>query len=141
MILDLFEELCVTYWLDGGWGVDALYGKQTREHRDIDINYDAAKTEVVLRALKERGYVLETDWLLVRAEFSHSQYGYLDVHPFDIGEGVVKQVNPEGGFWEFPNEYFGNTVFEGKNGGPLVRVVSKEKAAEIREKETAIGMM
>ncbi len=28
-----------------------------------------------------------------------------------------------------------------KNGGPLVRVVSKEKAAEIREKETAIGMM
>lgn len=28
-----------------------------------------------------------------------------------------------------------------KNGGPLVRVVSKDKAAEIREKETAIGMM
>ena len=28
-----------------------------------------------------------------------------------------------------------------KNGGPLVRVVSTEEAAEIREKETAIGMM
>lgn len=28
-----------------------------------------------------------------------------------------------------------------KNGGPLVRVVTKEQAAEIREKETAIGMM
>ena len=28
-----------------------------------------------------------------------------------------------------------------KNGGPPVRVVSKEEAAEIREKETAIGMM
>ena len=28
-----------------------------------------------------------------------------------------------------------------KSGGPLVRVVSKEEAAEIREKETAIGMM
>ena len=28
-----------------------------------------------------------------------------------------------------------------KNGGPLVRVVSKEEAAEIREKETAIGLM
>ena len=26
-----------------------------------------------------------------------------------------------------------------KHGGPLVRVVSKERAAEIREKETAIG--
>ncbi len=42
-ILDLFEELSVTCWLDGGWGVDALYGKQTRDHRDIDINYDADK--------------------------------------------------------------------------------------------------
>ena len=28
-----------------------------------------------------------------------------------------------------------------KNGGPLVLVVSKEQTAEIREKETAIGMM
>ena len=28
-----------------------------------------------------------------------------------------------------------------KHGGPLIRVVSKEEATEIREKETAIGMM
>lgn len=28
-----------------------------------------------------------------------------------------------------------------KHGGPLVQVVNKEKAAVIREKETAIGMM
>lgn len=28
-----------------------------------------------------------------------------------------------------------------KNGGPLVRVVTKEKAAEIQEKETSIGML
>ena len=28
-----------------------------------------------------------------------------------------------------------------KNGGPLVRVVSREKAEWIREKETAIGLM
>lgn len=114
MILDLFESLCVTYWLDGGWGVDALYGKQTREHRDIDINFDAAKTGVVLKALKDLGYVLETDWLPVRAEFAHSRYGYLDIHPFDIGEKSVKQANPEGGFWEFPREYFGKAVFEGR---------------------------
>ena len=28
-----------------------------------------------------------------------------------------------------------------KNGGPLVRVVTKDQVAEIREKEMAIGMM
>jgi lincosamide nucleotidyltransferase A/C/D/E len=40
---------------------------------------------MVLEALKERGYVLEKDWLPVRAELAHSQYGYLDIHPFVIG--------------------------------------------------------
>jgi len=24
-------------WLDGGWGVDALLGQQTRLHSDLDI--------------------------------------------------------------------------------------------------------
>ena len=86
MILDLFEGLSVTYWLDGGWGVDALYGRQTREHRDIDINFDATKTEDVLTALHDFGYVLDTDWLPVRAEFSHPKLGYLDIHPFVIEE-------------------------------------------------------
>ena len=30
------------YWLEGGWGVDALAGRQTRTHRDVDIDFDAA---------------------------------------------------------------------------------------------------
>ncbi len=34
-----------------------------------------------------------------------------------------------------------NGVSYRKNGGPLVKVVSKEQAAVIREKETAAGMM
>lgn len=114
MILDLFEKLSVTYWLDGGWGVDALYGKQTREHRDIDINFDAAKTDEVLAALKDHGYVLETDWLPIRAELSHTELGYLDIHPFVIEGGVIKQANPEGGFWEFPQEFFGTAIFGGR---------------------------
>ena len=113
-ILDLFEELSVTCWLDGGWGVDALYGKQTRDHRDIDINFDAAKAQDVLTALQDLGYVLDTDWLPVRAEFSHPEMGFLDIHPFVIEEGTVKQANPEGGYWVFPPEFFGTTVFEGR---------------------------
>ena len=59
-ILDLFDSLSVTYWLDGGWGVDALYGKQTRDHRDMDINFDAAKTQDVLTALRNQNNGGET---------------------------------------------------------------------------------
>lgn len=28
-VLDLLESLDMQFWLDGGWGVDVLYGQQT----------------------------------------------------------------------------------------------------------------
>ncbi|MDU0347389.1 hypothetical protein RWX45_00885 [Actinomyces sp. MRS3W] len=31
----------VTYQVNGGWAVDALVGKQTREHGDLDVFVDA----------------------------------------------------------------------------------------------------
>jgi lincosamide nucleotidyltransferase A/C/D/E len=33
----MLEEAKVTVWVDGGWGVDALLGEQTRPHKDLDI--------------------------------------------------------------------------------------------------------
>ncbi|WP_421800921.1 MULTISPECIES: nucleotidyltransferase domain-containing protein [Hungatella] len=49
----------MTYWLDGGWGVDVLAGKQTRTH--IDINFDAQYAEKLLNALLDLGYKVDTD--------------------------------------------------------------------------------
>jgi lincosamide nucleotidyltransferase A/C/D/E len=60
-VLDLFDELKISYWLDGGWGVDVLVGKQTREHRDVDINFDSRYLDEVLACLQAIGYVIETD--------------------------------------------------------------------------------
>lgn len=113
-VIDLFDSLSVKWWLDGGWGVDVLYGSQTRDHRDIDINFDAAETDQVLAKLKDAGYIVETDWLPVRAELVSPALGYLDIHPFVIEGDIVKQANPEGSFWEFPEECFGTVVFEGR---------------------------
>jgi len=31
------EQAGLTVWLDGGWGVDALLGRETRSHHDLDI--------------------------------------------------------------------------------------------------------
>ena len=36
-ILDCLERAAVDVWLDGGWGVDALLGAQTRPHGDLDV--------------------------------------------------------------------------------------------------------
>ncbi|HEX6737122.1 MAG TPA: aminoglycoside nucleotidyltransferase, partial [Vicinamibacteria bacterium] len=32
----LLAERGVRVWVDGGWGVDALLGEQTRPHKDLD---------------------------------------------------------------------------------------------------------
>ena len=47
-VLDLLESLDMQFWLDGGWGVDVLYGQQTRLHRDIAIDFDANYTDQLL---------------------------------------------------------------------------------------------
>ena len=44
-VLDLLESLDMQFWLDGGWGVDVLYGQQTRLHRDIDIDLSTPDNE------------------------------------------------------------------------------------------------
>lgn len=60
-VLDLVEAVGMRYWLDGGWGVDVLVGKQTREHRDVDINFDARYTDALIEALLSHGYEITTD--------------------------------------------------------------------------------
>jgi lincosamide nucleotidyltransferase A/C/D/E len=50
------ENLKIMIWVDGGWGVDALLGKETRIHQDLDI---AVQEKDVLRLrepLLERGF-------------------------------------------------------------------------------------
>ena len=32
-----FEGERLAFWIDGGWGVDALLGEQTRPHSDLDL--------------------------------------------------------------------------------------------------------
>ena len=114
-VLDFMEELDITYWLDGGWGVDVLIGRQTREHRYVDIKFDSRHTDGLLDALLAAGYVIETDWRPVRIELHHPERGYLDIHPFVLSkDGTAKQADLEGGWYEFEADYFGRAVFAGR---------------------------
>lgn len=114
-ILDLLDSIHIRYWVDGGWGVDILLGKQTREHRDIDIDFDGEHEKLLMSKLKETGYTVTTDWSPSRVELYHEEYGYIDIHPLQIAEnGTAKQAMPEGGFYEFKAEWFSESVFEGR---------------------------
>jgi len=43
-------------WLDGGWGVDAILGKQSREHGDVDIVVQQKDALKLRKLLKEMRY-------------------------------------------------------------------------------------
>ena len=122
-VLDLFEDLKITYWLDGGWGVDVLTGKQQREHRDIDIDFDSQHTKKIIKKLKEIGYITVVDWMPARMELKHEEYGYLDIHPLDLKtDGTATQSNPEGGFYLFEKKWFTTTNYKGRK----IPCISKE---------------
>lgn len=46
----------VDAWSMGGWGVDALLGRQSRRHRDLDVIIDRPAVAVALAALGRLGY-------------------------------------------------------------------------------------
>jgi len=60
-VLAVLDELAaegVQGWLAGGWGVDALLGRQTRLHNDIDfvISDDEPPFEQIQQALAREGF-------------------------------------------------------------------------------------
>jgi lincosamide nucleotidyltransferase A/C/D/E len=44
------------FWIDGGWAVDALLGKETRPHEDLDIAIQHADIPKLREMLGSRGY-------------------------------------------------------------------------------------
>ena len=114
-VLDLLDNMKIQYWLDGGWGVDALYGKQTRTHRDIDIDFDAQYHDELLTLLQKKGYLIETDCYPNRIELHSEKLGYIDIHPFVLNsDGTSKQADLNGGWYEFQTDFFGTAVLEGR---------------------------
>ncbi|WP_435126655.1 nucleotidyltransferase domain-containing protein [Micromonospora tulbaghiae] len=80
-VLDTLASVGCPAWISGGWGVDALAGRQTRRHRDLDLAIPAEHEGAALRALGQLGYVIETDWRPVRVEVAAEGRGRVDLHP------------------------------------------------------------
>jgi lincosamide nucleotidyltransferase A/C/D/E len=55
-VLDQLDRAGVVVWLDGGWGVDALLGGQSRPHQDLDLVIDRDDCEAAQTALAGTGF-------------------------------------------------------------------------------------
>ncbi|MXY27448.1 amino acid transporter [Candidatus Poribacteria bacterium] len=80
--LNLFDELGIQVWIDGGWGVDALLGAQTRNHQDLDIIIPWEDSAVLTEALFAHGFVdIHTDDRTDRNfVMGHQTHGMIDFH-------------------------------------------------------------
>lgn len=52
----------IRFWVVGGWGVDALLGRVTRPHNDLDILLTRSQHGLAWRLLHERGLRLAYRW-------------------------------------------------------------------------------
>lgn len=52
-----FDADALPFWVDGGWGVDALIGRQPRDHSDLDLAVEFAALPAFERALFAQGFV------------------------------------------------------------------------------------
>lgn len=108
-VLDALRAVGLRAWLDGGWGIDALLGEQTREHEDVDIVVALGRVEDVVAALMPLGFVLSEDYLPTRVIFRSADGRHVDIHPvtFDVeGTGWQRGAAPDGSDAAYPADGF-----------------------------------
>ena len=96
-VLDRLAAAGVRCWVDGGWGVDALLGRRTRDHGDLDLALLADDLELAQAVLHEQGFRVLRDWsptaLAMRDDLGHE----VDLHPLEpAADGGGDQVLLDG---------------------------------------------
>ena len=90
-VVELYSTLAdmgIDIWVDGGWGVDALLGRQTRPHKDLDIAIQAQQVLQFEKFLAAKGYrrikrEIERPFNFVLADNSGRE---IDVHVISLNE-------------------------------------------------------
>lgn len=106
LVLDFLSiAKSIPVWLDGGWGVDALLGKQTRRHSDLDIIIGQENLMALEKLLSACLYQCDAEQ--EGLVFISKAGLYLDVHSvrFD-NQGYGLFDLPDGRVWPFPPSAF-----------------------------------
>jgi lincosamide nucleotidyltransferase A/C/D/E len=104
-IVSYLEDAGIPIWLDGGWGVDALLGEETRAHSDLDAAVELDNTDSIVAALTPLGFQVEADDRPTRLVLAASDRRRVDLHPLvfdELGNGKQIGAGPNGGDAIYP---------------------------------------
>jgi len=84
----LLNEHGIEVIIDGGWGVDALLGRQTRPHEDLDIAVKHTDVPQIRTLLEARGYhdVPRDDTWACNFVLGDDTGRLVDIHSFTFDE-------------------------------------------------------
>jgi lincosamide nucleotidyltransferase A/C/D/E len=100
-VLDRLDAAGVEWWIDGGWGVDALLERKTRLHDDLDFAVRAEDIHRLPTVFPEFHRVHEDQWpsaYVLRAGDGRE----LDFHPLEFderGDGWQPQAEGAAALW------------------------------------------
>ena len=126
-VVDWLEARGAVHVITGGWAVDALVGRATRPHRDLDVIVEAGACDSLARWLRRRGYEVVVDWLPIRVELRRGRCG-VDLHPMKVdgrGDGV------QAGFGTQVFEHRAADRTRGRIGGRRVVVATAARLMEL----------
>jgi lincosamide nucleotidyltransferase A/C/D/E len=125
-VIEILERLDarVAVWIDGGWGIDALVGEQTRPHDDLDLVIDIMQVDHAIVALAASGFALSEDERPTRFVMRDERDRRVDFHPIRRdADGGGWQAQPDGSEFRYTPEGLSGT---GTIAGRCVRCLSAE---------------
>lgn len=123
-VMHSLEDSRVTAWLDGGWAVDAVLGRQTRDHDDVDLIISLKDAAHAKKAMVKAGLADIVDDPPARFVAKDERGRSVDFHvvTFD-GDGAGFQALEDGTSFRYPPEGFTGI---GSVGGNRFRCLTPE---------------
>jgi lincosamide nucleotidyltransferase A/C/D/E len=114
----------------GGWAVDALLGRVTRDHGDLDLAIDTADVERAVALLGDVGFAIDADERPARLALRDGDR-VVDLHPVVwAADGLGRQTGLAGEVFIYPP---GSTQAVGRISGREIRCLTPELLVRFHE--------